>query len=106
MYFHLKPKISQTQVSKDSLLVTLDIDSMYTNVRIDAGIHSIKNAFDKYPDLDRPARWVIELLQLSLKGNDFEFNGEMYDYVCGCTMGTFFCPNFVSLYVAFLSFTE
>ena len=40
------------------------------------------------------------LLKLSLKGNDFECNGEMYQQVCGCAMGKRFSPNFASIYVA------
>ena len=31
---------------------------------------------------------------------DFEFNGEMYQQVCGCAMGKRFSPNFASIYVA------
>ena len=67
-------------------MVTLDIDSMYTNIGIDAGFISVKRAFDRYPDSDRPDKNIIDLIELSLKGNDFEFNGEMYQHVCGCAM--------------------
>ena len=73
---------------------------MYTNIGIDAGISSVKRAFDRYPDSDRPDKNIIDLLELSLKGNDFEFNGEKYQQVCGCAMGKRFSPNFASIYVA------
>ena len=73
---------------------------MYTNTGIDAGINSSKRAFDMYPDSDRPDKNIIDFLELSLKGNDFEFNGEMYQQVCGCAMGTRFNPNVSSIYVA------
>ena len=86
------PKISYQNYQKkknpkDSFLVTFDIDSMYKNIGINAGINSVKKAFDRYPDSDRPDKNIIDLLQLSLKGNDFKFNGEMYQQVCGCAMG-------------------
>ena len=42
---------------------------------------------------------MIDLLELSLKGNDFEFN-EMYQQVCRCAMEKRFSPNFASIYVA------
>ena len=96
----LLSKLSKEKIPKDSFLVTLDIDSMYTNIGIDAGINSVKRAFDRYPDSDRPDKNIIDLLELSLKGNDFEFNGEMYQQVCGCAMGKRFSPNFASIYVA------
>ena len=85
---------------KDSFLVTLDIDSMYTNIGIDAGINTDKRAFDRYPDSDRPDKNIIDLLELSLKGNDFEFNVEMYQQQCGCAMGKRFSPHFAFIYVA------
>ena len=81
-------------------MVILDIDSMYTNIGIDAGINLVKRAFDRYPDSHRPDKNIIDLLELSLKGNDFEFNGEMYQQACGCTVGKRFSPNLASIYVA------
>ena len=71
-----------------------------TNIGIDAGINSVKRAINRYPDSDRPDKNIIDLFELSLKGNDFEFNGEMYQHVCGCTMGKSFSPHFASIYVA------
>ena len=63
---------------------------MYTNIGTDAGINSVKRAFDMYPDSDRPDKNIIDMLELRLKGNDFEFNGEMYQQVCGCAMRKMF----------------
>ena len=96
----LLSKLSKQNIPKDSYLVILHIDSMYTNIGIDAGINSVKRAVDRYPDSDRPDKNIIDLLELSLKRNHFEFNGEMYQQVCGCDMGKRFSPNFASIYVA------
>ena len=68
---------------------------MYTNIDIDADIISVKTTFDKYPDSDTPDKNIIDLLELSLKGNVFEFNREMYQQV-----GKRFSPNCASIYVA------
>ena len=83
---YILSKSSKLKNPKHSFVVTLDIDSMYTNIGIDAGFNSVKRAFDRYPDSDRPDKNIIDLIELSLKGNDFEFNGEMYQQVCGCAM--------------------
>ena len=64
------------------------------------GINLVKKAFDRYPDSDISNKNIIDLLELCLKGNDFEFNGEMYHQVCSCAMGKRFSPNFASIYVA------
>ena len=93
----LLSKLSKEKIPKDSFLVTIDIDPMYINIGIDAGINSVKKAFDRYPDSDRPGKNIIDLLDLSLKLNDFEFNGEMYQHVCGCAMGKRLRPNFASI---------
>ena len=47
---------------------------MYTNIGIYAGVNSVTRAFDRYPDSDRLDKIIIDLLEFSLKGNNFEFN--------------------------------
>jgi uncharacterized protein (UPF0297 family) len=93
-------QVSETWIPPNSFLVTLDIDAMYTNIDIEKGIHSIRRAFVNYPDTNRPDREVIALLELSLKGNDFEFDGEIYQQICGCAMGKRFSPCFANIYIA------
>ena len=96
----LLSKLLKANIPKDSFLVTLDIDLMYTNTGIDAGIKPDKKTFDMYPDSDRQVKNIIELLELSLKGNYFEFNGEMNQQMCGCAKGKRFSPHFATIYVA------
>ena len=93
-------KIEQLKVPENAFLATLDIESMYTNIGIDAGIRSIRKAFQAFPDASRPDNHILDLLTLSLKGNDFEFNGEHFQQIKGCAMGKKFSPNFASIYVA------
>jgi hypothetical protein len=78
----------------------MDVDAMYTNIDIEKGLNSIRRAFADYPDTNRPDREVIALLELSLKGNDFEFAGEIFQQICGCAMGKRFSPGFANLYMA------
>ena len=93
-------KLSEIQVDKDVILVTLDVESMYTNIDIEAGLRSVKNAFDRYPDPRRPTTEILKLLELSLKCNDFEFNDQIYQQIKGCAMGKRFSPNFASIFMA------
>ena len=69
---------------------------MYTNI----GINSVKTTFDRYPYSDRPDENIIDLLELSLKGNDFEFNGNLYQHVCGYAKVKRCSPTFASMYIA------
>jgi hypothetical protein len=93
-------EVSKISVPPNSLLITLDIDAMYTNIDIERGLTSVRRAFDKYPDNNRPTSEILALLELSLKGNDFEFAGEIYQQICGCAMGKRFSPSFANIYVA------
>ena len=70
---------------------------MYINIGIDADMNSVKRAFDRYPDSGRRDKNIIDLSEVSLKGNDFEFTGEKYQQVCGCAMGKRFSPHFASV---------
>jgi len=93
-------KISETKIPQNAFLATLDIDAMYTNIDLDAGITAIRKSFDKYPDEDRPDEEILELLELSVKGNDFKFGDEFYLQTCGVSMGKRFSPNFANIFVA------
>ena len=115
--FHLKPvankhpsyikdtgdfisKLREVKAPKDSLLVTLDIDSLYTNIKTDYGLESVKKMFDKHPNSLRPDKEILELLQLCLENNDFQFNGKWYLQTSGTAMGKKFAPNYANIDMA------
>ena len=79
------------------LLCTLDITSLYTNILHMEGIQSTKEmlAIHKPPDTLPHNSYIIELLELVLTNNHFEFNGEFLSLIVGnCNgdqTGTFSC---------------
>ena len=77
------------------LLCTLDITSLHTNIPHNEGIQSTKEmlAIYKPPDSLPHNSYIIELLQLVLTDNYFEFNGKHYHQISGNTMGTKFAPH-------------
>ena len=52
------------------MLITLDVESMYTNIGHTKGLQEVRDVMRNYPIYDDP---IIELLELSLKSNDFCF---------------------------------
>ena len=60
---------------------------MYTNIDNERGLAAVKNAFLANPDPRRSDPHVLELLELSLKYNDFEFNGDTFLQISGTAMG-------------------
>lgn len=97
-------KIRNHTINKNTYLVTGDVTSLYTNMKHDFTISSIQKIFNKYPDPNRPSKYILELLKLILENNDFEFNDEVYLQTCGCPMGKIIGPSAANIYL--LDFDE
>ena len=92
--------VKQLHIPPESILFTMDIDSLYTNIDIDEGIQAIKNIFVKYPDRGRPEKELLQLLDINLRRNDFQFNGEFYLQTKGTAMGKKFAPAYANIFMA------
>ena len=93
-------KISNLKIPKKALLITIDVDALYTNINNQDGMETIKQAFIDNPNLDRPDQEVLELLKICLENNDFIFNNEWYLQTYGTAMGRKFAPNYANLFMA------
>lgn len=95
-------KLSQIEVPENALLITLDIESLYTNIQTKDGIKSVKRMFDKHPkhELLRPDKYLLELLELNLNCNDFVFDNQWYLQVSGTAMGKKFAPSYANIDMA------
>lgn len=97
--FEFVNKIKNTMLDKDCLLVTGDISSLYTNMNIDRMLECTRRAFHDNPDKSRPDDQLLRLLEISLKYNDFQFNGQCFQQILGCAMGKRFAPALANLYL-------
>lgn len=95
----LLQKIRQMPVPGDALLITLDVESMYTNINNKDGIEAFKEAFSDYTN-HCYYPYVLELLELTLNSNDFEYNGEIFLQKNGVSMGIRFAPSFADIFMA------
>jgi hypothetical protein len=86
-------------LTPNSILFSLDVASLYTNIPIVKGIETVKYFFDKFPDTNRPDKQILTLLSISLFKNDFVFNGNFFRQTKGVAMGKQFAPNFANLYM-------
>lgn len=66
------------KIAQEFFFFSMDVDSLYTNIPIEAGIECVKKAFLKYPVLD-------EKFYLQIKGT---------------AMGKRFAPAYANLYIA------
>ena len=98
---HLINMLKDFTVQPGMLLCTLDITSLYTNIPHMEGIQSTKEmlAIHKPPDTLPHNSYIIELLELVLTNNHFEFNGEFYHQLSGTAMGTKLAPSYANLFM-------
>ena len=97
-------KLKDFNLPDNILLVTGDVTSLYTNMNIERSINCVRKAFNNYPDIHRPDEYIIKLLEISMKNNDFEFHGKNYLQIMGTAMGKRFAPALANLYL--LDFDE
>jgi len=90
-------KIKKLTIPDGSILITLDVESMYTNIDHTKGLKAVAEALTfSGPFFDS----IMELLELSLKNNDFLFNGEWYLQKTGTSMGRDWAPHYADIYMA------
>ena len=71
--------IETTRIPNNSLLITLDVASLYTNISHEDALEAVSEVFEMYnlPHLP-PIHVFLDILSYVLKNNVFSFNGETY----------------------------
>ena len=92
-------KVRMITAPREAFLFSIDITSLYTNIDTHLGLRAVGRAFHRYPDPARPDGAILDLLELSLTRNDFEFNGKYFLQVHGTAMGKKFAPAYANLYM-------
>ena len=91
---HLVNIVNHFSVQQGILLCTLDVTNIYTNIPHNKGIQAIKEMLAVHrPPYDLPySNYIVELLEVVLTNNYFEFSGAHYHQVSGTAMGTKLAP--------------
>ena len=82
-----------------AILVTTDVQRLYTNIHPNKGIVAHRKIYDKY-DASMPFEEINRLLELSLLHNDFLFNDQWFLQTSGTTMGKKYAPSFANIFMA------
>ncbi|XP_019897156.3 uncharacterized protein LOC105009030 isoform X2 [Esox lucius] len=98
--YHFVQIVQNLVIPTDALLFTMDVDSLYTNIDIQEGIQSIRNIFHKYPDAKRPDKELLQLLEINLARNDFEFDNNYFLQIKGTAIGKKFAPAYANIFMA------
>lgn len=98
--YHFVEIVKNLKLPSRFYFFSMDVASLYTNIDIEAGLSAVKNIFGKYPDLTRPDKELLELLEINLRRNDFVFNDQFYLQVKGTAMGKRFAPAYANIFMA------
>lgn len=72
---------------KTSLLLTLDIKSLYTNISHKKGLIALRHFFSSHGDVIPPSELLIEMASYVLKYNYFSFDKDCFLQISGSAMG-------------------
>ena len=85
---HFINKVNNFSVPVNSILVTMDVRSLYTSIPNNEGIAATKKRYDSYIHKTIPTKIITTFLALILTLNNFVFNSKFYLQIKGCAMGT------------------
>lgn len=92
-------KISNRSIPPHAFLVTGDITASYTNMHLVRALRIVENLFSSSPDPRRPDKQIIQLLDICLRYNDFQFADEIFLQILCIAMGKAFAPNLANMYL-------
>ena len=96
-------KLSKVETTnKSTLLVSMDVTSLYTNIPTNEGIDAVNETLNSPSNFKRvltSQEVVVEFLRLILTTNNFEFNDEHFLKIKGCSMGTICAPSYANIFM-------
>ena len=82
----------------NTLLVTMDVRSLYTNISNKDGLIALKEASDSRHIRESTSELITTLMNHILALNNFTFNGKNYLQIKGCAIGTVAAPSYAIIF--------
>ena len=94
--------IEKTKVSQDTILVSMDVTSLYTNISQEEGITMVCKTYKAFHNNKPPilSHYLKEMLKLILQENSFQFVGNNYLQTHGTAMGKKMAIAFANIFMA------
>ena len=86
-------------IPENTTLVTMDVTFLYTNISHDDGIAAYRKIWEQQTVQESPTEWLVEMLTLVLKNNNFTFDGNHYLQINGTAMGTKVAPSYANIFM-------
>ena len=90
------------QIAEGTILCTIDVVGLYPNIPLDERLVFLKGFLDSRADKQVTTDTLIELAELVLKNNIFEFFDKSYKQIRGTAIGTKFAPSNAVLFMTAL----
>lgn len=87
-------------LEEGDLLVTIDVAALYTNIPTKEGVDACKEVLEKSDYSPGMQKLILDLLQLTLENNIFEFDSQLYEQKKGTAMGSRPAPDFANIFMA------
>ena len=86
-------------IAKDSIMFCLDVKALYPSIPRKEAKEACKNALEKRSDKSISTECVLELMDLVLENNNFNFNGKYYIQNEGTAIGSHLGMNYACRYL-------
>ena len=93
-------KLSKEIILKEENFFTLDVSSLYTNIPLEESLEIMEKEFFPRTNCVIPTPYLVKMLELILKCNNFTFNRKHFLQVNGTAMGTRVAPTYANLFMA------
>ncbi|CAJ0945347.1 unnamed protein product [Ranitomeya imitator] len=97
---HLIQLLQNLNLPSGTILIILDVESLYTNIKHDVGLEAVSFFLDSNTTGDREhEQFLLDLLVFVLDKNYFVFDRNFYRQVKGTAMGAWCAPSYANLFL-------
>ena len=93
-------------LSDGAILTTVDVYALYSNIKRVDVVEAVRKALETRKDKMVPAFFILDLFDLVLKYNVFEFDRQLHLQLIGTSMGTQTAPNIADIFMIMLILTS
>ena len=90
------------ELPENAIPCTIDVFGLYPSIPHDEGLGALRVSLDGREDKSVSTNSLVELAELVLKNNFFEFNGSYFQQLRGTAIGTKCAPSYAILFLAAL----
>ena len=91
-------KLPRSDLPDGTLLVTMDVESLYTNIDTNFGLNCVRKTLSTDPHPIHP--YILQLLELTLNNNEFLFDQKLFLQLNGTPMGARYSVAYANIVMA------